>query len=156
MRERLIVVGNGMVGLRFVEALLGRAPDRYHLTVIGKEPRPAYNRVLLSSLLAGEVTVPDVRFRDSTWYVENDVQLILGTPVERLDPGNGTVRLADGRPLAFDRLVIATGSQPIRPPIDLPIRNTGPRARAFRSARASRCAASSTGNRSGERRPARM
>lgn len=123
MRERLIVVGNGMVGLRFVEELLTRAPDRYHLTVVGKEPRPAYNRVLLTSLLAGEITGADIHLRDQTWYAEKGVQLILGTPAERLDPGTGTVRLEDGRDLAFDRLVLATGSQPIRPPIpgfDLP------------------------------------
>ena len=123
MRERVIVVGNGMVGLRFVEELLARAPDRYHLTVVGKEHRPAYNRVLLSSLLAGKITGADVRLRDQAWYAENGVQLILGTGAERLDPGTGTVRLEDGRDLAFDRLVFATGSQPTRPPIpgfDLP------------------------------------
>ena len=115
MRERLIVVGNGMVGLRLVEELLARAPDRYDLTVVGKEPRPAYNRVLLSSLLAGEVSDEDVRLRDLAWYAENGVRLILGVQAEQLDPGTGTVRLADGSDLAFDRLVLATGSQPIRP-----------------------------------------
>ena len=117
MRERLIVVGNGMVGLRLVEELLARAPDRYGLTIVGKEPRPAYNRVLLSSLLAGEVSGEDVRLRDLAWYAENGVRLILGAQAERLDPGTGTVRLADGSDLAFDRLVLATGSQPIRPPM---------------------------------------
>ena len=117
MRERLIVVGNGMVGLRLVEELLARAPDRYDLTVVGKEPRPAYNRVLLSSLLAGEVSDEDVRLRDLAWYAENGVRLILGVQAEQLDPGTGTVRLADGSDLAFDRLVLATGSQPIRPPM---------------------------------------
>ena len=117
MRERLIVVGNGMVGLRLVEELLARAPDRYDLTVVGKEPRPAYNRVLLSSLLAGQVSGEDVRLRDLAWYAENGVRLILGAQAEQLDPGTGTVRLADGSDLAFDRLVLATGSQPIRPPM---------------------------------------
>ena len=123
MRERLIVVGNGMVGLRFVEELLARAPSRYQITVVGKEPRPAYNRVLLSPLLAGEIAVSDICFRDGDWYADKDVQLILGTPVETLDPGAGRARLSDGSELAFDRLVLATGSQPMRPPIpgfDLP------------------------------------
>ena len=77
MRERLIVVGNGMVGMRFVEKLVARAEGRYRISIIGKEPQPAYNRVLLSSLLAGEVSAPDVRFRDRGWYAEHGLELLL-------------------------------------------------------------------------------
>jgi nitrite reductase (NADH) large subunit len=117
MPERLIVVGNGMVGLRFVEELLARTGDRYQITVVGKEPQPAYNRVLLSSLLAGEVSAADVRFRDPAWYAANGIELVLATPAESIVPDTSTLRLADDRELAFDRLVLATGSQPIRPPI---------------------------------------
>ena len=116
MRERLIVVGNGMVGLRFVEELVARAEGRYRISIIGKEPQPAYNRVLLSSLLAGEVSVPDVRFRDRGWYAEHGLELLLGSAAESIDAGTRVLRLADGRTLAFDRLVLATGSQPIHPP----------------------------------------
>jgi nitrite reductase [NAD(P)H] large subunit len=115
MRERLIVVGNGMVGLRFVE--LARAGDCYRTIVVGKEPQPAYNRVLLSSLLAGEVSAADVRFRDAAWYADQRIELLLGTPADSIDASGRLLRLADGRILAFDRLVLATGSQPIRPPI---------------------------------------
>jgi nitrite reductase (NADH) large subunit len=117
MRERLIVVGNGMVGLRFVEELLARTGDRYQITVVGKEPQPAYNRVLLSSLLAGEVSAEDVRFRDGAWYADHGIELRLRTPAESIDAAARLLRLADGRRLAFDRLVLATGSQPIRPPV---------------------------------------
>ena len=116
MRERLIVVGNGMVGLRFVEKLVARAEGRYRISIIGKEPQPAYNRVLLSSLLAGEVSAPDVRFRDRGWYAEHGLELLLGSAAESIDAGTRVLRLADGRALAFDRLVLATGSQPIHPP----------------------------------------
>jgi nitrite reductase (NADH) large subunit len=115
-RERLIVVGNGMVGLRFVEELVARAEGRYRISIIGKEPQPAYNRVLLSSLLAGEVSAPDVRFRDRGWYAEHGLELLLGSAAESIDAGTRVLRLADGRTLAFDRLVLATGSQPIHPP----------------------------------------
>jgi nitrite reductase (NADH) large subunit len=117
MRERLIVVGNGMVGLRFVEELLARTGDRYRITVVGKEPQPAYNRVLLSSLLAGKVSAEDVCFRDGAWYADHGIQLMLSTPAESIDAAARLLRLADGRRLAFDRLVLATGSQPIRPPV---------------------------------------
>ena len=117
VRERLIVVGNGMVGLRFVEELLARAGDRYRTTVVGKEPQAAYNRVLLSSLLAGEVSAADVRFRDAAWYADHGIELLLGTPAESIDVSGRLLRLADGRTLAFDRLVLATGSQPILPSV---------------------------------------
>jgi nitrite reductase (NADH) large subunit len=117
MRERLIVVGNGMVALRFVEELLARTGDRYRITVVGKEPQPAYNRVLLSSLLAGKVSAEDVCFRDGAWYADHGIQLMLSTPAESIDAAARLLRLADGRRLAFDRLVLATGSQPIRPPV---------------------------------------
>jgi nitrite reductase (NADH) large subunit len=117
MPERLIIVGNGMVGLRFVEELLARTGDGYQITVVGKEPQPAYNRVLLSSLLAGGVSAADVRFREPAWYADHGIELMLRTPAERIDAAARLLRLADGRRLAFDRLVLATGSQPIRPPV---------------------------------------
>lgn len=116
-RERLVVVGNGMAGLRFVEELLARACGRYQISIVGKEARPAYNRVLLSSLLAGEVSAQDARFRDRGWYAEHGIELILGTPADSIDADARLLHLADGRKLGFDRLVLATGSQPLLPPI---------------------------------------
>jgi nitrite reductase [NAD(P)H] large subunit len=117
VRERLIVVGNGMVGLRFVEELLARAKDRYRISIVGGEAEAAYNRVLLSSLLAGEVSAADVRFRDRAWYADSGVDLILGRRVAAIDVDAGSVSLDDGHVLAYDHLVLATGSQPIRLPI---------------------------------------
>jgi nitrite reductase (NADH) large subunit len=115
--KRLIVVGNGMAGLRFVEELLARADGRYRISIVGKETQPAYNRVLLSSLLAGEVSSEDVRFRDRGWYAEHGIELILGTPADGIDADVRLLHLADGRQLGFDRLVLATGSQPLLPAI---------------------------------------
>ena len=86
MRERLVVVGNGMVGLRFVEEVTRRADERFDVTVVGAEPTPAYNRVLLSALLADEVTVDDCRFRDRRWYLSNRVRIITGAVATDIDP----------------------------------------------------------------------
>jgi nitrite reductase (NADH) large subunit len=121
--DHLVVVGNGMAGLRLVEELIQRAPDRYAITVIGKEPQPAYNRVLLSSLLAGEIGEDDIRLRDRRWYQDHRIDLITGDAAARLDPDTRCIDLASGRRLSFDLAVLATGSNPIRPPLpgaDLP------------------------------------
>jgi nitrite reductase (NADH) large subunit len=115
MREHLLVIGNGMAGLRLIEDVLKRAPDRYAITVVGKEPHPAYNRVLLSSLLAGEIGEDEVRLRDRGWYDEHGIALITGDAAVRLDTAARTVDLVSGRRLRFDRAVLATGSNPIRP-----------------------------------------
>ena len=86
MRERLVVIGNGMAGLRFLERLGQHAPARFDVTVVGAEPSPAYNRVLLSSLLAAEVDEPACRFRDRPWYMRQGVRLITGAHASRHRP----------------------------------------------------------------------
>ncbi|RAI41037.1 NAD(P)/FAD-dependent oxidoreductase [Rhodoplanes roseus] len=123
MRERLVVVGNGMVGLRFVEEVTRRAGDRFDVTVIGAEPTPAYNRVLLSSLLAGDVTEQDCRFRDRRWYLANRARLITGARVTAIDAVERELLVEAHGVVPYDRLVLATGSEPIRLPVpgmDLP------------------------------------
>jgi nitrite reductase (NADH) large subunit len=117
MRERLLIVGNGMASVRFVEALLRRAPGRHAITVVGAEPAPGYNRVLLSALLAGDVSAADVQLRDRAWYEANGVTLVTGAAVASVDPAAREALLADGRAIAFDHLVFATGSNPIRLPL---------------------------------------
>src|SRR3954453_8639079 len=115
-RERLVVVGNGMAGLRFLERLHTHAPDRFDVTVVGAESAPAYNRVLLSSLLAEEIDEAACRFRDRPWYLRQGVRLITGAPATAIDTIEREVVVGDLTTLPFDRLVIATGSSPIRLP----------------------------------------
>lgn len=116
MRERLVVVGNGMASLRLVERLGQHAPGRFDVTVVGAEPSPAYNRVLLSSLLAGEVDEADCRFRERPWYLRQGIRLIAGAAATAIDLEERAVVVGELTTLPFDRLVLATGSDPIRLP----------------------------------------
>jgi len=116
-RARLVVVGNGMAGMRAVEELIARAPDRFDITVIGAEPHPNYNRILLSAVLAGEKTLDEIEVNPLGWYAEHDVRLIVGTRATAADRAARTVALADGTSLPYDKLLLATGSRPLAPPI---------------------------------------
>lgn len=116
-REKLLVVGNGMAGLRFLEELVAVEPSRFAITVVGAEPEPAYNRVLLSSLLAGEVGQAEIAMRLRCWYREHGIALLTGQAVVRLDAELKIAELDDGTVLPFDRCVLALGSQPIRLPL---------------------------------------
>jgi nitrite reductase (NADH) large subunit len=117
MSEPLIIVGNGMAAARLVDELAMRALGRYAIAVIGAEPRLAYNRVLLSSVLAGEVKTPDIELKPAHWWRDRGVTLRYGCAATAVDPVGRTMILADGKQLAFSKLVFATGSQPIRLPI---------------------------------------
>ena len=90
-----------MAGLRFLEELVRRAPGRFDVTVIGAEPEPAYNRVLLSSLLAGEIGAGDVQLRPRDWYGEHGIELVTGQPACALDAAARTVTLGNGEMLAL-------------------------------------------------------
>src|SRR4051794_3771121 len=116
-RERLVVIGNGMAGMRTVEELLSRAPDSYDITVIGAEPHPNYNRILLSSVLAGDKTIDEIVINPLGWYDERGIRLIAGDPATAIDPAAKAVRLAGGATIGYDRLLLATGSKPLAPPI---------------------------------------
>lgn len=116
-KQRLAVVGNGMIGMRTVEELLRRAPGRYDITVFGAEPHPSYNRILLSSVLAGEKTLDDIVTHPLAWYAERGVTLAAGDPIERIDPAAKTATSAAGRTLSYDWLILATGSKPLAPPL---------------------------------------
>ena len=115
-RERLVVIGNGMAGMRTVEDLLARAPDRYAITVIGAEPHPNYNRIMLSSVLAGEKTVADIVINPHAWYDERGIRLVAGASATAIDAAGKTVTVG-GEALPYDRLLLATGSKPLAPPI---------------------------------------
>src|SRR3954452_8611236 len=116
-RERLVVIGNGMAGMRAVEELLSRAPDRYAITVIGAEPHPNYNRILLSSVLAGDKSIADIVINPLGWYEERNIRLIAGDPAAAINPAAKLVTLASGETVGYDRLLLATGSKPLAPPI---------------------------------------
>ncbi|MBZ6401754.1 MAG: FAD-dependent oxidoreductase, partial [Kalamiella piersonii] len=113
MKQRLLVVGNGMAGMRMVESLLRLAPDRYAITVIGREPHGNYNRVLLSPVLAGEKSFEETLIHTRDWYRRQGVTLLAGETVQAVDLAARRLR-TDRRALAWDRLVFATGSRPRR------------------------------------------
>src|SRR5947209_6440145 len=117
MSEPLVVIGNGMAAARFVDELSTRALGRYAIAVVGAEPRLAYNRVLLSSVLAGEVPSSEIELKPNAWWRNRGITLRYGCRATAVDAAARVVTLADGQTLAFSRLVFATGSQPIRPPI---------------------------------------
>ncbi len=122
-RERLVVIGNGMASLRFLERLTEGCPGRFDVTCVGAEPQAAYNRVLLSSLLGGEVDEAACAFRGLDWYAAHGIRLITGAPVTQIDRENGLVVVGETHVLPFDKLVLAVGSLPIRlpkPGMDLP------------------------------------
>ena len=123
MSEPLIVIGNGMAAARLVDELARRALGRYAVAVIGEEPRLAYNRVLLSALLADEVGFDDIELRPARWWRDRGVTLRYGVRATAVDASARNVTLAGGTRLSFSKLVFATGSQPIKPDIpgmDLP------------------------------------
>jgi len=109
-RQRLVVIGNGMAGMRTVEELLARAPVRYDITVFGAEPHPNYNRIMLSSVLAGEKGVDDIVINPRAWYAENGITLHTGDPVVAIDRAAKTVTAASGRVVGYDTLVNRTGA----------------------------------------------
>jgi nitrite reductase (NADH) large subunit len=116
-RARLVVVGNGMAGMRAVEELLARAPDRFDITVIGAEPHPNYNRILLSSVLAGEKRLDEIIINPREWYDRHGIRLIAGILATAIDRAARQVMLADGATIPYDELLLATGSKPLAPPI---------------------------------------
>jgi nitrite reductase (NADH) large subunit len=116
-RRRLVVIGNGMAGMRTVEELLALAPNDYEIVVFGAEPHGNYNRILLSPVLAGEKRAEDIVLHSHEWYVEHGVKLHAGDPVVAIDRRKRTVKSQRGVEVSYDRLLLATGSTPIMLPI---------------------------------------
>ncbi|MBJ7484423.1 MAG: NAD(P)/FAD-dependent oxidoreductase, partial [Brevundimonas sp.] len=116
-REHLVVVGNGMAGCRAVEELIARDAARYRVTIFGAEPHVNYNRIMLSPVLAGEKTFDQIVINDRAWYDDNAVDLIVSDPVEAIDRVSKTVTARSGRVVGYDRLLIATGSDPFIIPV---------------------------------------
>src|SRR5882672_762329 len=116
-KMKLVMAGNGMAGVRTLEELLKIAPDLYDITVFGAEPHPNYNRILLSPVLAGEQTLDEIVLNPISWYEENGIRLQLGKKVVDIDRRNRIVRADDGTEAEYDRLLIATGSNPFILPV---------------------------------------
>lgn len=122
-RPHLVVIGNGMAGCRAVEELLARDPGRYQVTIFGAEPHVNYNRIMLSPVLAGEKTFDEIVINPRDWYDGNGIELVAGDPVTAVDRDTRTVTAQSGRTVSYDKLLVATGSDPFIIPVpgkDLP------------------------------------
>lgn len=116
-KEKLVLIGNGMAGVRTLEELLALAPERYEITVFGAEPYGNYNRILLSPVLAGEKTINDIMLNDEQWYRDNQITLHKGKKVVEVNRARRQVIAEDGTVAAYDRLLLATGSNPFIIPV---------------------------------------
>src|SRR6476661_7515990 len=114
MSEPLVIIGNGMAAVRLVDELAKVALGRYAIAVIGDEPRLAYNRVLLSSVLAGEAASHDIELRPANWWRDRGVTLKYGCVATEIDVGRREIKIENEESIAFSRLVLATGSTPLR------------------------------------------
>jgi nitrite reductase (NADH) large subunit len=116
-KECLVVVGNGMAGCRAVQEVLKRDPGRYEIAILGAEPRVNYDRIMLSPVLAGEKAFADIVLNDEAWYRDNGIALHAGRRVEAIDRDARIVRAEGGLEVGYDRLILATGSDPVRLPL---------------------------------------
>jgi len=116
-KMKLVMVGNGMAGVRTLEELIKISPDLYDITVFGAEPHANYNRILLSPVLAGEMTLKDIMLNDVDWYAQNHIALHLNKAIVKIDRIRREVIAGDGTVAAYDRLLLATGSTPFMLPI---------------------------------------
>jgi nitrite reductase (NADH) large subunit len=116
-RPRLVLVGNGMAGIRALEEILSRAPRTFAITVFGAEPHGNYNRIMLSPVLAGEKTFDAIITHPRSWYEDNAIELIAGETVVSIDRTAKTVTGALGTTRPYDTLILATGSSPVIIPL---------------------------------------
>ncbi len=116
-KQKLVLVGNGMAGVRTLEELLKIDPDLYEITVFGAEPHPNYNRILLSPVLAGEQTVEQIVLNPWSWYEAHGITVHAGRTVVEIDRVRRVVRADDGTEAAYDRLLLCTGSHPFILPV---------------------------------------
>ena len=118
MKKKLVLVGNGMAGMRTLEELLKlEEADNYDISVFGSEPHPNYNRILLSPVLAGEKSIDDIILNSLAWYAENGITLTTGDKVVEIDRVGRRIKTESGMQVGYDRLLIATGSTPFIIPV---------------------------------------
>ncbi len=116
-KKKLVLVGNGMAGVRTIEEILKISKDLFDITIIGTEPYPNYNRILLSKVLQGDTDVKDITLNDWDWYNEHNITLYTGETVIKVDPNQKVVTTDSGRTEPYDELILATGSLPFILPI---------------------------------------
>jgi NAD(P)H-dependent nitrite reductase small subunit len=117
-KMKLVLVGNGLAGMRCLEDLLDMAPDRYDVTVIGEEPWGNYNRIMLSPVLSGDKTIDDIMLHPHAWYADKNIRFIAGDAAVRIDRPRKQVYTEKGLMVDYDRLILATGSKPFIPPVN--------------------------------------
>ncbi|MUG67662.1 NAD(P)/FAD-dependent oxidoreductase [Paenibacillus campinasensis] len=116
-RKKLIVVGNGMAGVRCIEEIVKLAPERYEIIVFGAEPRPNYNRILLSKVLEGQHAFQDIVLNDWSWYDQHGIRLHAGETVSFIHTQSRYIETVSGMKESYDALIVASGSTPFIPPI---------------------------------------
>ncbi|GMT41499.1 MAG: nitrite reductase large subunit [bacterium] len=117
IKEKLVLIGNGMAGVRALEELLEMAPDMYDITIFGDEPCGNYNRIMLSQVLAGKKDIDEIMLNKEDWYKDKGITLFTDSKVIRIDRKQRCVTAADGTEASYDRLLLATGSNPILIPV---------------------------------------
>lgn len=109
-KRKLVMIGNGMAGVRTIEEILKIAPTAFEISIFGSEPHPNYNRIQLSTVLQGDTTVNDIIMNDWDWYKDNNITLYTGEAIVKIDANKKQVESDKGRVLEYDELIIATGS----------------------------------------------
>ncbi|MDX8376785.1 MAG: nitrite reductase large subunit NirB [Mariprofundales bacterium] len=116
-KKKLVMIGNGMAGVRAIEEILKANPDMFDITIFGAEKYPNYNRIMLSPVLAGDTTIKDIILNEEQWYADNNITLHMGKRITKIQRGYKKVIAEDGTELTYDNLIIATGSNPFIIPI---------------------------------------
>ncbi|RKD73270.1 assimilatory nitrite reductase (NAD(P)H) large subunit precursor [Sinobaca qinghaiensis] len=116
-KENIVLIGNGMAGIRTIEEILKKEPNRFTITIFGKEPYPNYNRILLSKVLQGDSDINEIILNDYDWYEEKNITLYAGDEAEEIDKKKKVVRSRQGRECPYDHLIIATGSNAFMLPL---------------------------------------
>ncbi|WP_461610259.1 nitrite reductase large subunit NirB [Cytobacillus kochii] len=116
-KEKIVLVGNGMAGVRCIEEIIKNEPERYSITIFGSEKHVNYNRILLSSVIQGETSINDIFIHPFEWYQHNNIQLFTGETVVHIDTNIQSVSTDKARKVTYDKLILATGSNPFILPI---------------------------------------
>lgn len=116
-KKKLVMIGNGMAGLRTIEEILERDDERFDITIMGKEPYPNYNRIMLSNILQNKMSVEETIMNSYDWYDEHNIQLINNDPAIKIDRNNQKVMTESGIEVDYDQCIFATGSKAFVLPI---------------------------------------